>query len=202
VSPGFAPNGMGIVLPAGRIQFLTGGPARDSGFSDPQALAVVSYRSGSSSMAGARMTFDQIEPRVVADAVSGANSTSGSFVLPNGATGSATLVASSPTMAVRNDADGQAPVRVGGQVHTPHKTHDVPVVYPEAMRQSGVAGIVILELIIAADGSVSGAKVLRGLLPQIDLAALEAAKQWRYEPTLLQGKPVPVVLTAPVAVKP
>ena len=85
---------------------------------------------------------------------------------------------------------------------TPKKTHDVAPIYPEAMRQSGVSGIVILEITIERDGSIRSVRTLRGIVPQIDQAALDAAKQWKYEPVTLNGSPVPVIFTATVSVKP
>ena len=207
MSPGFAPNGIGVVLPQGRIQFLTGGPARDQGFADPKALAVLSYRGGGGSGGPSRETFDQYEPRAIAVAAANpGNASMSTFSGPGGISGGVSLIpgavaGGATASVVRSSAEPNAPVRVGGAVAAPRKTHDVAIVYPEAMRQSGIVGLVILELIVAADGSVSGAKVLRGLAPQLDAAAVEAAKQWRYEPTLLNGVPVPIVLTAPVSVK-
>ena len=69
---------------------------------------------------------------------------------------------------------------------------------PEAARQAGITGVVILEIIIGPDGAVTQAKVLRSI-PLLDQAALDAARQWRYEPTLLNGAPVPVIMTVTVA---
>jgi periplasmic protein TonB len=94
------------------------------------------------------------------------------------------------------------PVRVGGSIPAPQKIHDAAAIYPDAMRQSGVAGTVILELTIGTDGTVANARILRGVAPMLDQAAVDAARQWRYEPVLLNGSPVPVVFTATVAVRP
>ena len=68
---------------------------------------------------------------------------------------------------------------------------------PDLARQVGIRGVVILEIIIGPDGKVSDVKVLRSI-PQLDQAAIDAARQWRYEPTLLNGAPVPVIMTATV----
>jgi TonB family protein len=206
-SPGFGPSGLGVILPGGRLQFISSNPARDNGFVDPKALAVLSYRGGGGG-GTSRETFDQSEPRAIAAASANPGHASlSTFSGRGGISGGVSMIAGAVTggttaSVVRSGAEPNAPVRPGGAVPSPRKTHDVPAVYPEAMRQSGVAGVVIMELIVAADGSVSGAKVLRGLTPQIDLAALEAAKQWRYEPTHLNGAPVPVVLTATINVRP
>jgi protein TonB len=69
---------------------------------------------------------------------------------------------------------------------------------PEVARQAGVKGVVVVEITIGVDGKVTDAKVLRSI-PLLDQAALDAARQWRYEPTLLNGAPVPIITTATVA---
>jgi hypothetical protein len=51
---------------------------------------------------------------------------------------------------------------------------------------------VFVELTIATDGSISAAKFIEGPLSHRD-AALAAVRQWRYRPTLVNGKPVEVV---------
>ncbi len=57
----------------------------------------------------------------------------------------------------------------------------------------------ILEALIGVDGRVADAKVLRSV-PLLDQAALDAVRQWEYTPTLLNGAPVPVVMTVTVHV--
>ncbi len=94
---------------------------------------------------------------------------------------------------------GQA-VRVGGQIKEPKKLRDVKPTYPDIAKQARVQGIVILECIISPQGKVSEVKVLRGI-PLLDAAAIEAVKQWVYTPTLLNGVPVPVIMTVTVNFK-
>jgi periplasmic protein TonB len=88
------------------------------------------------------------------------------------------------------------PVRVGG-VSMPAKVHDVAPVYPRIARDAHVEGVVIIEAVIAVDGSVRDARVLRSQ-PLLDGAALDAVKQWRYAPTRLNGVAVPVIVTVTV----
>jgi TonB family protein len=94
-------------------------------------------------------------------------------------------------------ASGLAPVRVGGAVPVPRKIVDVKPVYPPIAQTAKVQGIVIIESVIATDGSVKQALVLRGQ-PLLDEAAIEAVRQWRFTPTLLNGVPVEVVMTVTV----
>jgi protein TonB len=89
------------------------------------------------------------------------------------------------------------PVRVGGAVRTPQKLHDVSPVYPPIAQSARVQGIVIIEATIGADGQVVNARILRSV-PLLDQAALDAVRQWRFTPTLLNGEPVPVIMTVTV----
>ena len=91
----------------------------------------------------------------------------------------------------------QAPVRVGGDIKEPKKIKDVKPVYPQIAQTAKVQGIVIIEATIGKDGSVKDAKVLRSV-PLLDQAALDAVRQWKFTPTLLNGEPVEVVMTVTV----
>ena len=90
-----------------------------------------------------------------------------------------------------------APVRVGGNVRPPRRTHYAEPVYPQDARAARVQGVVILEVIIGDDGAVSNAHVLRSI-PLLDAAALDAVRQWRFTPTLVNGVPTPVIMTVTV----
>jgi TonB family protein len=87
-----------------------------------------------------------------------------------------------------------SPVRVGGAIREPKRLKHVDPVYPELARNARVQGKVILNILIGASGEVEGINVLRGH-PLLDGAAAKAVSQWIYAPTLLNGQPVPVILT-------
>jgi len=89
------------------------------------------------------------------------------------------------------------PVRVGGAIKRPVKTKDASPDYPQIAVISRVQGVVIIEATIGVDGSVQEARVLRSI-PLLDSAALDAVKQWEFSPTLLNGVPVPVIMTVTV----
>ena len=93
--------------------------------------------------------------------------------------------------------DGQAPVRVGGNVKPPTKIRDVKPIYPADAEAASVQGVVILEATIEPAGNVRNARVLRGQ-PLLDQAAIDAVQQWQYVPTLLNGVAVPVIMTVTV----
>jgi protein TonB len=88
-------------------------------------------------------------------------------------------------------------VRVGGQIKEPKKLKHVAPNYPDIAKQARVQGVVILECTISPQGRVTDVKVLRGI-PLLDESAREAVKQWVYTPTLLNGVPVPVIMTVTV----
>ena len=87
-----------------------------------------------------------------------------------------------------------APLPVGGDVRQARLVKSVPPVYPPVARTQRIAGNVSIDAVVATDGSVSSVKVLSG--PAIlHRAALEAVKQWHYEPAMLDGKPTASHLT-------
>ncbi|MFB3852420.1 MAG: TonB family protein [Vicinamibacterales bacterium] len=88
-------------------------------------------------------------------------------------------------------------MRVGGNIKPPMKIKDVKPVYPPVAFAARVQGVVICEVLIGPDGKVQDAKVLRSI-PLLDQAALEAVQQWEFTPTLMNGTPVPVIMTATV----
>ena len=71
---------------------------------------------------------------------------------------------------------------------------------PDIAKQARVQGVVILECTISPQGKVTDVKVLRGI-PLLDQAATDAVRQWVYTPTLLNGVPVPVIMTVTVNFK-
>jgi TonB family protein len=99
--------------------------------------------------------------------------------------------------AARAKAKMVAPIRVGGQIKTPVKIKDVQPIYPAIARSAGVTGAVMIEATIGPDGKVIDAKVVRSI-PLLDQAALDAVQQWEYTPTLLNGVPVPVLVTVTI----
>lgn len=91
----------------------------------------------------------------------------------------------------------RAPIQVGGQIRRPEKIKDATPVYPAIAQAARVQGTVILEAVIGVDGKVQNLRVLRSI-PLLDQAAIDAVRQWEYSATLLNGVPVPVVMTVTV----
>jgi protein TonB len=89
------------------------------------------------------------------------------------------------------------PVRVGGNVREPKVVKLVEPKYPPVAIRARVEGVVILEAVVTEQGTVDRLKVISGP-PLLVQAAVEAVQNWKYEPTILNGQPVPVILTAKV----
>jgi TonB family protein len=182
----FAPLGLAIHTDRGTI--LVGPPTDREVASTPPPIAVVRTTAASGSVA--QGSFDEIEQAWLAG---GENALQG----PGGRM---QMHASGGIGAVASASISSAPagaVRVGGNIRPPTRTQFAEPVYPQVARAASVQGVVILELVVGADGAVSNARILRSI-PLLDQAALDAVRQWRYEPTLLNGVPTPVIMTATV----
>ena len=76
--------------------------------------------------------------------------------------------------------------------------NQVAPVYPRQLRSEGVEGTVVLEGMIGKDGVVQGLKVVSTDHADLAMAALDAVREWRYEPSQLNGEPVAVTTTISV----
>jgi TonB family protein len=85
-------------------------------------------------------------------------------------------------------------IRIGGQVASHQLIHHVnPIPQSDSLRQH-VHGTVVVHAVIDRDGSVAQLEPISGP-PELINAAVEAARQWRYKPTILNGDPVEVDTT-------
>jgi protein TonB len=89
------------------------------------------------------------------------------------------------------------PVPASTLVTPPVRIRDASPVYPELPRLARTEGQVVIEAVIGVTGDVVETRVLRST-PLFAEAALAAVRQWKYRPTLINGRPVPVVLTVTV----
>lgn len=100
-----------------------------------------------------------------------------------------------------SQAADQKPVRLTAKTKPPKKVKDVKPVYPAEAKKAGLKGTVVLEITVDKDGKVEDTKVLRSA-EGFDQAAIDAVKQWEFEPTVLEGKAVPVIMTVTVNFQP
>jgi protein TonB len=91
----------------------------------------------------------------------------------------------------------QAPIRWHTGIRTPQKVVDVAPIYPPVARAAHAQGIVIIEATIDTRGSVVAARIIKSVA-LLDQAALDAVRQWKFSPTLLNGVPVPIIMTVTV----
>jgi len=162
----FRPAGVGIATPEGLVQIFPYAPMPDLTasmtimFRDASARAVLTHRGSGTSNVG-HATFDQLEQTSIAQAKRNLQMQQQNL-------------RSNTSWAASGGQDSPA----GGL----RKIVDVPAVYPDAARQARVMGVVILEITVQPDGTVSNARVMRSI-PLLDAAALDAVRQWRYQPT-------------------
>ena len=83
--------------------------------------------------------------------------------------------------------------RMSPGMKPPKLIHSVEPVYPAAAKAERIAGIVILETLINEQGTIDDVRVMKGLPQGLDQAAVDAVKQWRFEPASIDGKVVPVI---------
>ena len=91
----------------------------------------------------------------------------------------------------------QTRIRVGGQVQQAKMLRMVQPLYPAIAKTAHISGTVILHAIISKDGNVEQLEYVSGP-PLLMRAAMDAVKQWRYQPTTLNGDPVEVDTTISV----
>jgi protein TonB len=82
-------------------------------------------------------------------------------------------------------------ITIGGNVQQAKLVRQPKPVYPPLAKQARISGVVHLAAIISRDGTIQDLKVISGH-PLLIPSALEAVKQWVYQPTLLNGEPVEV----------
>jgi TonB family protein len=88
-------------------------------------------------------------------------------------------------------------IRLGGNTAKANLTSQVDPVYPAEAVAARLEGEVLLHIVVATDGTIKELSLVKGD-PVLAKAAMEAVKQWRYKPTLLNGKAVEVDSTVSV----
>lgn len=88
-------------------------------------------------------------------------------------------------------------IRVGGEVQDALLVHRVMPVYPAIAKQTRTQGVVILTAVISREGRIAQLQVVSGNVLLVQ-AAIDAVKQWRYRPTMLNGEPVEVLTSIQV----
>jgi protein TonB len=87
------------------------------------------------------------------------------------------------------------PVRIGGQISSPAIVKRVEPKYSDMAAAAKLTGLVILEALVNESGEVESVKTLRSPSVFLEKPAVEALKQWRYSPLVLDGVPLSFILT-------
>lgn len=92
------------------------------------------------------------------------------------------------------ESELREPVHVGSNVMKSRLVHRVKPQYPPDLINSRPPGLVILSAVIGKNGEVQQVEVLRGdkLDPDLNTAAMDAVRQWRYQPFHVDGRPIRV----------
>ena len=106
-------------------------------------------------------------------------------------------VAPPPPEPAASQAVYKSPQRVGGDVQQANLLEHRTPVYPRLAIQTRVQGVVVLEAVITKEGNIESLRVVSGHIYLVQ-AAVDAVRQWRYRPTLLNGEPVEVITTITV----
>jgi protein TonB len=89
---------------------------------------------------------------------------------------------------------GGGPYRPGSGIDPPALLREVRPDYTEEARQRGVEGDVLMEIVVRRDGTVGEVRVLQGLGHGLESRAVQAVRQWRFEPARRHGQPVDVLV--------
>jgi TonB family protein len=101
-------------------------------------------------------------------------------------------------------AAGGAQTNIGGNILAPRKLLDVRPVYPEPLSAAGIGGTVTMDAVIGTDGLVRDLRNIKGDNSDLEAAAANAVRQWRFSTTLLNGEPIEVEMhvTTNFSIKP
>jgi TonB family protein len=89
-------------------------------------------------------------------------------------------------------------IDVQRDIVAPKKVKHVPPVYPQAAKESGKSGTVVVEVVLSPSGKPVKTSIKTSIDPDLDRAAMEAVQQWEYTPTLVLGQACPTVLDVSV----
>ncbi len=84
-------------------------------------------------------------------------------------------------------------IKVSRNAVKPDTIKTVAPIYPESCKKNKIQGTVELEVTVDAEGRPENVKILHGIHPDLDKAAVDAVRKWVFKPLLVNGKPKAVV---------
>jgi TonB family protein len=98
---------------------------------------------------------------------------------------------------VEGISSSREPLPVGGRIAMPQRLVHAQPAYPQIAKTGRVEGTVEIAVVIDAFGNIDQTRVVRSI-PQLDGAAIEAVRKWKYSPTVVNGVAVPVTMVVHV----
>jgi TonB family protein len=92
-------------------------------------------------------------------------------------------------------------LKAKGDIKPPKLIKKVDPIYPEEARKEGISGEVLLSVRSNEQGNIVGVKIVKSPHELLSKASIEAVKQWKYEPMLIKGKPMPIIFTVTMTFK-
>jgi len=89
------------------------------------------------------------------------------------------------------------PMRIASSLQRSLLIHQVNPVFPDLARRARIEGTVVVEALISKSGDIDSLRIISGN-PLFNQAVIDAVKQWRYQPTILNGEPIDVITTITV----
>ena len=86
----------------------------------------------------------------------------------------------------------------GGDIIEPRKIMDVKPIYPAGLAAGAVGGVVVLKGTVSTEGEVTDVAIVGDARPELAAAAIDAVRQWRFTPTLLNCDPIAVEVTVTI----
>ena len=99
------------------------------------------------------------------------------------------MLAGLPVYGIAAQSEPSQQTEISQSVSQGLLTSQVQPIYPPLAREARIQGTVVLQALIGKDGTIENLAVVSGH-PMLTQAALDAVKQWRYKPYLLNGEPV------------
>ena len=103
-----------------------------------------------------------------------------------------------PQKSVAAQAEQAKVYKVGGDVTPPVLTHSVDAEYSKKAKDAHYQGVSVVSCVVGMDGLPRHVRTMRGVGMGLDEKAIEAVRQYRFEPALLHGRPVAVAITIEV----
>ncbi len=115
---------------------------------------------------------------------------------PGGGAGGAKVLSDALTSAVQNRASEAFALNQLDQ--KPRPIYQTPPKYPASLRRQGISGEVKIELVVDARGRVVSPRIISSSNRAFEEPAIEAVKQWKFEPGKRGGEPVPFKMLVPI----